>query len=359
MLRDPTIFLQNKITELKTKLQTAIDLSQKNLSAFQKFKLCSQEIQATTSLDDLPGLLESLRSRLRLRHICVILAEEEYAGYVPLSVKTAPLATLHALMAEMHVSCPNVSPMMDAVAVIRQSCPSLRALFPQCWESDHDGSLCVFFLNNKYHPEEIIGLLCLEDSNPNRFEADMATDFIEFFADSFAWTLVTLREHEKLLRENTQDHLTGCFNRTYLNTHAPRILEFSQRKGFPVALLFIDLDKFKSINDNHGHACGDRVLIAIAEKIRNMVRDYDFFVRLGGDEFVVLLPDVDRQTALATAQRIQKAVRGVQVADICNRKSTLKTSASVGVAMYEQGDTLEGFINRADQAMYDVKKKRR
>lgn len=356
MLRDPVVILQNRIEDLKSKLKGALDLAQKNLSAFQKFKNCSQEIQSATSLDQLPGVLENIKSRLRLQDILLVLAREDYADFVPLSIRTRPVAELKALMADMGLDTPGITPIMHSMAGLRQTFPVPASFFPDSWQAGQNGSVCIFFLADKYHPGTLIGLLCLRDKNPLRFHADMATDFIEYFADSFAWTLVTLREHEKLIRENTLDHLTGCHNRTYLSKHAPRILEFAQRKGFPVALLFIDLDKFKSINDTLGHACGDQVLIAIAERIQGIVREYDIFARLGGDEFIVLHPDVDRQRALDTARRIQDAILALDVSELCNQDTTLRASASIGVAMYEQRESLDQFIDRADQSMYATKK---
>lgn len=337
MLRDPAVILQQKIRVLKAKLKDAVDLSRKNLSAFKKFKSCSQEIQSATSLDQLPGVLESIRSRLCLRDLFLVLAEEDYRDFVPPSIRTSPRAGLKALMADMGLAAPGAGPVMGAMIDVRREFPSFKPFFPQGRETRLDGSICVFFLADKYHPGTAIGLLCLEDENPARFHADMATDFIEYFADSFAWTLVTLREHEKLIRENTLDQLTGCHNRTYLCKHAPRILEFAQRKGFPVALLFIDLDRFKSINDSLGHACGDLVLVAIAQRIQGIVREYDIFVRLGGDEFLLLLPDVEQQFAMDTADRIQRAIQALDVAGVCGQETSLKASASIGVAMHEQG----------------------
>jgi two-component system, cell cycle response regulator len=358
MLRDSTVILQNRIKDLKGKLHVALELSQKNLSAFQKFKNCSQEIQSTTSLDHLPGVLKSIRSRLRLQALFLVLAEEYFAGFVPPSIQTRPIADLKSLMVGMGVDKPGVQPIMNSMSGMRHIPSNIRSFLPESWNRNQDGSVCIFFLADKYHPETVIGLLCLADGSPERFHADMATDFIEYFADSFAWTLVTLREHEKLIRENTLDQLTGCHNRTYLCKHAPRILDFAQRKDFPVALLFIDLDKFKAINDTMGHSCGDLVLIAISERIRGIVREYDIVVRLGGDEFLVLLPDVDQQTAQHTAKRIQEAIQSVDVTLVCGQAAKLEASASIGVAMYERGQGLEQFIARADACMYAVKQTR-
>jgi diguanylate cyclase (GGDEF)-like protein len=347
---------------LQKKLKDTIDLSQKNLSAFKKFKDCSQEVQSTTSLDQLPRVLENIKSRLCLQDIFLTLSREEYQGFVPRSICTRSSANLKALMRDMgrsHVDASAVRPVMGIMADIRRMHPPFQSFLPQDWEASQDGSICVFFLTDKYRPQMVIGLLCLTDANPARFHADMATDFIEFFAGSFAWTLATLREHEKLIRENTLDHLTGCYNRTYLWKHAPRILEFAQRKGFPVALLFIDLDKFKKVNDSLGHACGDIVLVAIAKQIQRIIREYDIFLRLGGDEFLVLLQDVDQQNAMDTVERIQSALQALNLAEICGQDTLLKASASIGVVMYEHGESLEQFIARADRSMYATKNERR
>ncbi|PTN36482.1 diguanylate cyclase [Desulfonatronum sp. SC1] len=341
---------------LRERLEQTLELYRQNLSVFHKFKLCASQIQAITSLDQLPELLATLRDSLKLRDIHLVLDQEQYAGFLPDSIPTRPQLSLRRVLREMGLTESFRHPLLGSVADIAIQAPVARELFQTArGQRDCLGSVCVFPLWDKYHPGNLIGFLTLRDDDPLRYNEGMATDFIEFFADMFSWSLVTLREHEKLQRESTLDHLTGCHNRTYLMKHAPRILEFAHRKKMPVALLFIDLDGFKKVNDTLGHTCGDQLLVALARTIQSIIRDYDIFVRLGGDEFLLLLPGMDREAAQRAATRIQDALRTLPVSRVCSVTTQLGITASIGLAMYRPGETLQQFIQRADTNMYSAK----
>ena len=153
----------------------------------------------------------------------------------------------------------------------------------------------------------------------------------------------------------SSDSLTGVHNRAYLERHAQRILDFASRKNLPAHLLFIDLNGFKKVNDTLGHEAGDLVLIAVARTIQAMVRKYDIFVRLGGDEFVIILPDTNEHKAYSFVQRLNYALRRIDVADISGVPTNITISTSIGMARYRNGMTLEELIRAADQAMYTQK----
>lgn len=340
---------------LRERLEQTLALYRQNLAVFHKFKLCASQIQAITSLDQLPELLAVLRASLKLQDIHLVLDRDRYADFLPESILTRPQPSLRHMLREMGLAESFRHPLLGSCADIAIQAPAARELFQIHGQRDCVGSVCVFPLWDKYQPDELIGFLALKDGDPSRYNEGMATDFIEFFADLFSWSLVTLREHEKLQRESTQDHLTGCHNRSYLMKHAPRILEFAHRKKMPVALLFVDLDGFKKVNDTLGHACGDQLLIAVAHAIQGIVRDYDIFVRLGGDEFLLLLPDMSKETAQRVANRIQDALQALPISRVCSIATQLRISASIGLAMHRPEETLLQFIERADTSMYNAK----
>jgi diguanylate cyclase (GGDEF)-like protein len=120
-----------------------------------------------------------------------------------------------------------------------------------------------------------------------------------------------------------------------------------------LALLFIDLDNLKTINDVYGHLVGDAVLMQVAERIRACLRDTDTVARLGGDEFIVLLPGVgDEKNALMVAEKIRSSLMMPMTAD----GITVSTSASIGVALYpDHGSNESDLMNNADMAMYEAK----
>ncbi len=156
-----------------------------------------------------------------------------------------------------------------------------------------------------------------------------------------------------LERQALHDPLTRLPNRLLLMDRARQALARLHRSGGVVALLFIDLDRFKAVNDNLGHDVGDRLLVAVSERLAELMRDSDTVARLGGDEFVVLAEDIDGVgEALALAERVLRALErpfplGTAQASIL---------ASVGVSVsYDPGADPEGMLREADVAMYRAK----
>lgn len=148
------------------------------------------------------------------------------------------------------------------------------------------------------------------------------------------------------------DALTGVPNRLLLTQRVEYALSLAERTGGQFSILFLDLDRFKNINDSMGHAFGDRVLVEVAERIHECLRDADTLCRLGGDEFVICLQVADSHGAEVAAQRLLDALaRPFQLDDM-----SFSVGCSIGVAMYPQdGKTLDELIKYADTAMYRVK----
>jgi len=122
--------------------------------------------------------------------------------------------------------------------------------------------------------------------------------------------------------------------------------------GKPLAVLMVDLDHFKRINDAHGHALGDVVLARTTRAIQSMLRADDIVGRFGGEEFVVLLPRADLQQAMGAAERCRAAIESMEIPDA----PYLSVTASVGVAGFpDHGDQLDQLLNQSDQAMYAAK----
>jgi diguanylate cyclase (GGDEF)-like protein len=158
---------------------------------------------------------------------------------------------------------------------------------------------------------------------------------------------------EKLLEQIRVDSLTGLANRLGVIDAIDRSLASSRHDGGTVALIFFDLDRFKSVNDTHGHDIGDGLLRGVAQRVRPLVRDVDMVGRVGGDEFVVLLDRVDSDTAaLAAAERIRSAIAGWIDVDGVN----LTVTPSVGVALGGGANvTSDDLLRHADAALYRAK----
>lgn len=163
-----------------------------------------------------------------------------------------------------------------------------------------------------------------------------------------------LKHAEGQLRTLAQhDMLTGLANRTLLSDRLQRAMAAARREGRRVALLFIDLDKFKPINDRLGHAVGDALLRAVATRMLGCVREADSVARIGGDEFVVLLPHLNDPL---DAVRVGEKLRGALCQPFAAAGHALQISGSVGIALYpDHGADERTLLLSADQAMYQAK----
>jgi diguanylate cyclase (GGDEF)-like protein len=163
-----------------------------------------------------------------------------------------------------------------------------------------------------------------------------------------------LRQREAhVQRLADRDGLTGLFNRRRMLELLDSTLFAASQQKHGVGLLFIDLDGFKGINDDFGHAAGDKLLVTVASRIAARARTGDFVCRYGGDEFVVILPCVDDVAAVhQVADSIRKRVALPYRIDGID----LQVAAAIGVSIYpEEADTAAGLLNRADESMYRVK----
>jgi diguanylate cyclase (GGDEF)-like protein len=152
----------------------------------------------------------------------------------------------------------------------------------------------------------------------------------------------------------THDFLTGLPNRMLLNDRISQAIALAQRHKTKVAVLFLDLDGFKQVNDSLGHLLGDGVLQSVAKRLADCVRSSDTVSRRGGDEFVVLLPEVQElEDVVATARRMLQAVAAPHVID----HHVLHVTVSIGVSVSpDDGGDAETLIKNADAAMYQAKK---
>ncbi|HST28700.1 MAG TPA: GGDEF domain-containing protein [Rudaea sp.] len=161
------------------------------------------------------------------------------------------------------------------------------------------------------------------------------------------------QSHQELERLAMLDPLTGISNRRTLDVLAMQALASAQRHIRPLALLLIDADHFKRINDECGHAAGDDALRLLAATLRRGLRNEDLLGRLGGEEFVAVLPEGDTEDALASAERLRRAVEELDFA-AAGRPVPLRIS--IGVATLRDGDDFAALLRRADAAMYAAKR---
>ena len=159
---------------------------------------------------------------------------------------------------------------------------------------------------------------------------------------------------EKIYRMATTDALTGLFSREYFRQQYSDTFRRSERYQRPFSLIMIDIDDFKTINDTHGHSTGDVVLEGVGRIILDLVRHEDCAARYGGEEFVILLPETDPEMARFPAERIRKSIEEYRFQTEDRRFSV---SVSVGIAGFpDHASTMDEMLEKADQAMYKVKR---
>lgn len=158
-------------------------------------------------------------------------------------------------------------------------------------------------------------------------------------------------ENRQLAATTTTDELTGLGNRRAVSHQLPRLFDTARRVGRPVALIMLDVDHFKRINDSFGHLSGDRVLVAVAHRLRSAVREDQLVTRWGGEEFLVVSPDTDEADAAVIAERLRRVVgwEPIQVHDVRSIEVTVSGGFAVGF-----GDPFQ-VLRDADAALYAAK----
>jgi diguanylate cyclase (GGDEF)-like protein/PAS domain S-box-containing protein len=184
---------------------------------------------------------------------------------------------------------------------------------------------------------------------PERELTDEERNLLHAVADVLATALARLRGEERMRHDAVHDPLTGLANRTLLRDRLEQALARSRRRGGASGLLFVDLDNFKQVNDEYGHATGDAVLVELGKRLQKAVRPSDTVARLGGDEFVVVCEELDEQTAVALGQRLHDALEQPLLIDGIEHR----LSASIGIAL-GQADP-DGLLGNADAAVYRAK----
>ncbi|MCF8160929.1 MAG: GGDEF domain-containing protein [Polaromonas sp.] len=147
----------------------------------------------------------------------------------------------------------------------------------------------------------------------------------------------------------TTDFLTGAANRRHFAASLATEVERNRRQPNPLSVIFLDVDRFKQVNDTFGHEAGDRILVGVAELIGRQLRKTDVFARYGGEEFAILLPQTKLDGALALAEKCRLALQENTFSDVG------QVTASFGVATFDGNETPDQFLKRVDQSLYDAK----
>jgi diguanylate cyclase (GGDEF)-like protein/PAS domain S-box-containing protein len=207
---------------------------------------------------------------------------------------------------------------------------------------------------SRSHPVEVEAT----DKDGHAFFGEASGEIIHVDSNRFLYVTIQdlTRQRElalRLEREATHDALTGLSNRQFADGFLSREVATADRLGHPLALLIVDLDNFKQVNDRFGHLVGDRVLKEVTARLGTRVRQNDLLARWGGEEFIVALPGTDQPGALRLAEALRRDI------ELHPFETVGTMTLCIGLSMWRAGESIAHWINRADHALYDAKRRGR
>jgi diguanylate cyclase (GGDEF)-like protein len=203
--------------------------------------------------------------------------------------------------------------------------------------------------------DRTIGVLALyHRTTPEVFDKEDATTLASF-ATQASVAIENVLLHREAERLSITDGLTGVWNRRYLQLTLAKEIDRAQRFRRPLSILMVDIDHFKVVNDEHGHARGDEVLVELTRRILSEIRSQiDFLTRYGGEEFVIVLPETPATGAVVVAEKVRRAI--AQAPFVSDGGAPVSVTVSIGAATYpDDGDGSADLVAAADSAMYRAK----
>ncbi len=277
------------------------------------------------------------------------LAEQRQAGMLSLATAAHRAESLPELFRAFDAILRELLPLRGMVVVLQ---PGERLAYTSTHEGAAPADAAGWHHVTLPASGIAFGEMRLDLQRPGSLSAQ-EIDLLEFAAGQAGAVIERLALHADLAHAARYDELTGLPNRRLFQDRILSAIARCRRGQSRGALLFIDLDDFKRVNDEHGHLVGDQLLHAIARRITSCVREADTVARIGGDEFVALLENV---ADLAQAEAVAGKIRQVIATPLMLSGHTLQPHASIGIALYpEHGEVIDQLMRHADQAMYAAK----
>ncbi len=210
------------------------------------------------------------------------------------------------------------------------------------------------YLHYKWDVKTVAGagflfLVCRRKPEAEVF--DLVNDALDVLVENLYRGL----EYERIHFQATRDALTGLVNRRIFDQQSHELMAAARQHGYPLALMLLDLDNFKEVNDNLGHLRGDEVLVAVAEILHSTVRATDLVARIGGDEFIVLLDNTDLPGARIFADRLCRSVAALDIQPL----DSVRLGVSIGLSCYDGSEDLPSWFKRTDALLYQAKAEKR
>lgn len=337
---------------LQARLDHLLRMAKNNERKQQNFQQYELALLQSSGLDSLLSLiLEQHQSRFQLTAVTLLLWDPEYEIRRLLADNNTPERPDQLLFTESYsqLQCFFGSHLSPRLTRFRPA--SQQRLFPG---HDYLGSVALLPLIRE---QQLIGCLNLGSRNPERFDGRVGTQFLAHLAAVISACLENARLQDKVRQLGLRDPLTGINNRRFFDKRLTEEVSRAHRTGSPLSCLFIDLDHFKRINDQHGHQTGDRVLSDVSDVLQKRMRDNDVLARFGGEEFVILLSDTSSDLAADIAQRLRELIAGMLFPD--GRGKTLRVTFSAGLATMNETSPViasaQDLLQQADQAVYQAK----
>lgn len=218
--------------------------------------------------------------------------------------------------------------------------------------------LCVMWLGVPLKTKDrIIGVMTVQSYDPDVTYTQKDLELMEYISSQIATAIERKRTEETINHMAFYDVLTDLPNRMLFSDRLGRSLYNARNNRELVAVLFLDLDRFKNVNDSLGHALGDELLRSVAEKLKSCLRECDTIARIGGDEFTIMLPMLK---TIEEAEKISERLLGIMEAPFYCKGFQFNVTTSIGISIYPyDGDNVESLLKNADVALYRAKEKGR
>lgn len=349
--------LQTENLSLRQQLESLLREARQNEDKMRRFDLLQRQLIGADSLQELISLLLSeYKQAFGVEFVTLALLDREY--------EVARILE-SGINRELLDSGLSLLPTAAALVALYPdgSTPYLGAFVPEShqplFKSESDKIASVALLPLTRHGE-LIGSLHFGSADPERYAAGRSTDFMERLSDVIAICLEGALSQERLKLVGLTDALTGAQNRRYFEHRCQVEISQARRYKQVLACMFLDIDKFKHINDTYGHQTGDEVLRRVAQVIKSQLREGDTLARYGGEEFVVLLPQADSDHACQIAERIRSSVAESHLEMDSGHEIRLTISIGLSMLRIERAESsriqqAEEMVAAADKALYQAK----